>query len=183
MNALRRFARRLKASLSGRQDDDRLREELAEHLDLLTEDYAQAGVPLDEARRRARLKLGAGDATTEAWRDQQRLRWLEDLWSDLRYGLRTLRRSPGFSAAAMLTLALGIGANLAIFALVYAVLIRPLPFRDPGELMLVHLLVPDRDAPGVFEKMVWSVPEVSGAARAAADLHRDRRSSPNASGA
>ncbi len=159
MNALRRLAKRLRASLSGRQDDDRLREELAEHLELLTEEYAQAGVPLDEARRRARVKLGAGDATAEAWRDQQRLRWLEDLWNDLRYGLRTLRRSPGFSAAAMLTLALGIGANLAIFALVYAVLIRPLPFRDPGELMLVHLLVPDRDAPGVFEKMVWSYPK------------------------
>ena len=59
----------------------------------------------------------------------------------------------------MLTLALGIGANLAIFALVYAVLIRPLPFRDPGELMLVHLLLPDRDAPGVFQKMVWSYPK------------------------
>ena len=159
MNAMRRLAKRLRASLSGRQDDDRLREELAEHLELLTEEYAQAGVPLDEARRRARLKLGAADATTEAWRDQQRLRWLEDLWSDLRYGLRTLRRSPGFSAAAMLTLALGIGANLAIFALVYAVLIRPLPFRDPGEVMLVHLLVPDRDAPGVFQKMVWSYPK------------------------
>jgi putative ABC transport system permease protein len=159
MKAVRRFVRRLRASLSGRQDDDRLREELAEHLDLLTEEYAQAGIPLDEARRRARLKLGASDATTEAWRDQQRLRWLEDLWSDLRYGLRMLRRSPGFSASAVLTLALGIGANLAIFALVYAVLIRPLPFRDPGELMLVHLLVPDRDAPGVFEKMVWSYPK------------------------
>ena len=159
MNAMRRLAKRLTASLFGRQDDDRLREELAEHLDLLTEDYAQAGVPLEEARRRARLKLGAADATTEAWRDQQRLRWLEDLWSDLRYGVRMLRRSPGFSASAVLTLALGIGANLAIFALVYAVLIRPLPFRDPGELMLVHLLMPDRDAPGVFEKMVWSYPK------------------------
>src|SRR6478609_6466159 len=78
MNAMRRLGKRLTASLFGRQDDDRLREELAEHLDLLTEDYAQAGVPLEEARRRARLKLGAADATTEAWRDQQRLRWLED---------------------------------------------------------------------------------------------------------
>ena len=65
----------------------------------------------------------------------------------------------------MLTLALGIGANLAIFALVYAVLIRPLPFRDPGELMLVHLLLPDPDAPGVFQKMVWSYPKYPSPAR------------------
>jgi putative ABC transport system permease protein len=159
MRALRRFVKRLAASVSGHPDDDRLHEELAEHLELLTEEYVRGGASRDEARRRARLKLGGLDAMTEAWRDQQRLRWLEDLWNDLRFGLRSLRHDAGFSVASVLTLALGIGANLAIFALVYAVLIRPLPFRNPGELMLVHLLVPDRDAPGVFEKMVWSYPK------------------------
>jgi len=143
MNAMRRLAKRLTASLFGRQDDDRLREELAEHLDLLTEDYAQAGVPLEEARRRARLKLGAADATTEAWRDQQRLRWLEDLWSDLRYGVRMLRRSPGFSASAVLTLALGIGANTAIFSVVNELLLRPLPYLDAERIVMLWEVTPE----------------------------------------
>lgn len=84
MKALRRFVRRLAATLFGRRDDDRVRDELAEHLTLLTEEYLRAGFPLDEARRRARLRLGAGDAIAEAYRDEQRLRWLEDLGRDLR---------------------------------------------------------------------------------------------------
>ena len=138
MNTIRRLARRLKASVFGRQDEERLREELAEHLELLTEEYRQAGVPLDEARRRARLKLGAGDATTEAWRDQQRLRWLEDLWSDLRYGLRTLRRSPVFTVTAALSLAIGIGANTAIFTVANALLLRPpAGIANPSELVVI----------------------------------------------
>ena len=138
MNAIRRFAKRLHTSVSGRQGDDRLREELAEHLELLTGECAQAGVPLDEARRRALLKLGAGDATTEAWRDQLRLRWLEDFWSDLRYGLRMLGRSPVFTATAALSLAIGIGANTAIFTVANALLLRPpAGIANPSELVVI----------------------------------------------
>jgi putative ABC transport system permease protein len=159
MKALRRFMRRLTASALGRRDDERLREELAEHLALLTEEYVGDGLPLDEARRRARLRLGAHVAITEAYHDEQRLVWLEDLGKDLRYGFRSLWRNPGFGAVATVTLALGIGANLAILALVNAVLIRPLPFRDSGELMLVHLLLPERDAPGAFRRTLWSYPK------------------------
>jgi putative ABC transport system permease protein len=155
MKALRRFARRLTASVFQRREDDRFREELAEHLRLLIEDHVRAGVSFDEARRRAAIELGVGDAIMEAHRDEQRLRWLEDLGTDLRYGFRTLRRTPGFTAVAILTLALGIGANLAIFALINAVLIRPLPFRSPGELMLVHLLGPDRES----SEVLWSYPK------------------------
>jgi putative ABC transport system permease protein len=81
------------------------------------------------------------------------------LLQDVHYAVRALSKQAGYTATAVLTLALGIGANLAIFALVYAVLIRPLPFHQPGELMLVQLLAPDHDAPGVFRKTVWSYPK------------------------
>jgi putative ABC transport system permease protein len=155
MKALRRFARRLTASVFRRREDDRFREELAEHSRLLIEDHVRAGLSFDEARRRALIELGVGDAIMEAHRDEQRLRWLEDLGTDLRYAFRTLRRTPGFTAVAILTLALGTGANLAIFALLNAVLIRPLPFRSPGELMLVHLLGPERES----SEMLWSYPK------------------------
>lgn len=159
MKALRRFARRLMATLLGRRDDDRIHEELSDHLALLTEDYLRAGLPLDEARRRARLQLGAPDAITEAYRDEARLGWLDDLGKDVRYGLRNLRRNPAFSVVAIVTLALGMGANLAIFALVNAVLIRPLPYSEPSELAFVHLLMPERNAPGVYGPSIWSVPK------------------------
>lgn len=142
MKALRRFARRLLASVLGRRDDQRVRDELAEHLALLTEDHVRSGLPLDEARRLARLELGATDAVTEANRDEQRLRWLEDFGADLRYGVRTLRRAPGFAAIAIVTLALGIGANTAIFSVIDAVILRRLPVDKPERLIVVDTLTP-----------------------------------------
>ena len=173
MTGLRRFVKRLSASVLGRRDDERMREEFAEHLTLLTEEYLLAGLPPDEAHRRARLKLGAPDAIAEAYRDEQRLGWLEDLGKDLRYGFRGLRRNPGFSAVAIATLALGIGANLAIFALVNAVLIRPLPYRDPEELMLVHLLGAGARRTRRLPSDNLVVPQVRSLPRRAAGLHGD----------
>ena len=137
MKALRRFLKRLSASVLGTRDDERVREELAEHLELATDELARAGVPLDDARRRARIKLGAPGVTAEAYRDQQRLRWLEDTWQDLRYAVRTLRRTPGFTATAVLSLALGIGANTALFTLIDAVTWRTLPVSNPEHLLLL----------------------------------------------
>ena len=142
MTALRRFVKRLTASLLGRRDDDRVREELAEHLTLLTEDYARGGLPLDEARRRARLKLGADDVTTESWHDEQRLRLLEDTSHDVRYAARALRKQPAFTLAAVLTLALGIGAYTAIFSLVNSIVLKPLPYPRAEELVSLRHTAP-----------------------------------------
>jgi putative ABC transport system permease protein len=84
---------------------------------------------------------------------------VRDFFQDIRYTLRLLGRGPAFTAIAVATLALGIGANTAIFAVVHAVLLKPLPFADAERLMLVHMLVPERDRPGVYNESVWSYPK------------------------
>src|SRR6185312_15524606 len=81
-------------------------------------------------RRRARLTLGAQETVAEAWRDEQRLRPLDDIGHDLRYAARSLWRTPGFTAMVLVTLALGIGANSLIFSVVRAVVVRALPYPD-----------------------------------------------------
>ena len=137
MKALRRFVRRFAASVVGQREDDRVREELTEHLTLLTEEYTRAGLPPDEAHRQASLRLGSLDATTEAYRDTQRLRSLEHIWQDLDYAIRTLRRSPTFATTVIVTFALAIGANTAIFSLFEAIMLRPLPVQAADDLYFV----------------------------------------------
>src|SRR5215475_13362432 len=113
-----------------RKLDGDLSAELESHLEFHIDDNLRAGMSSSEARRQALLKLGGLQQTTEDYRDQRTSAFLESLWRDFSYGSRQLAKSPGFTCVAILTLALGIGANTAIFSFVAGTLLRPFPYRE-----------------------------------------------------
>ena len=155
MKALRRFLMRLANVVTRRSADQRLQAEIAEHLALQTEANLRAGMSLDEARRQAALKFGGSQAIREDHQSEHGIPIIENLLFDLKYAVRMLLRSPGFATVAIATVALGVGATTAIYSVIDATLLHPLPYPDPAELVRV-----EDDLPGVGARRVGvSVPE------------------------
>jgi len=146
MSTARRLVLRIVNLLRPERAEADLAREVDAHLALLEDEFQQRGLTGDAARRAARQALGSIEDTKERQREARSFRWLDDARRDVRHGVRTLLRTPAFTIVAVLTLALGIGANTAVFAVLHAVVLRPLPYEAPGRLVRIYESVGGTDS-------------------------------------
>jgi predicted permease len=166
MSWIKGFTARARSILAARAAESRMNEELRFHVDMETDRLMATGISETEARRRAMITFGGMEACREEMRDGRGARWLADLLADLRYALRAMRKSPGFAIAVAVTLGVGIGVNGIVFGFVNGLLLRPVPAREPRQLVGLFYIdtksghagelafrdfVDFRDASGIFD--------------------------------
>ena len=171
MSALREAMERIRSFFQKPQRDSELDAEMAAHLELATEENLQSGMPADEARRQAMIRFGGVTQAKEQQREARGLPWLDVLMQDVRFTLRTLGRDRGFTLIAVIILGLGIGANITVFSVVNTILLRPLPFPNPQQLVRILSKNPtggessmtySADATQEFQRLNRSFASVSG---------------------
>lgn len=171
MSMLREAIERVRSFFQKPQRDSELDAEMAAHLELATEENVQQGMPADEARRLAMIRFGGVTQAKEQQREARGLPWLDVLMQDVRFTLRTLGRDRGFTVIAVIILGLGIGANITVFSVVNTILLRPLPFPNPQQLVRIltknltggeSSMTYSADATQEFQRLNRSFASVSG---------------------